>query len=78
MDVHMPVLSGIDATREIRRLESEMMLPPAGIFAITGAELDKTHNQAEYAAIGFTDILPKPISRKNFQAIVEQVLQQPQ
>ena len=75
MDIHMPVLSGIDATREIRKQEGQLMMRPAIIIAVTGADVDKTNHQAGYLEYGFSDILPKPISKKDFQAVLEQHVQ---
>ncbi|KAG8822513.1 hypothetical protein FRC17_009560 [Serendipita sp. 399] len=36
MDCEMPVMSGLDATRELRRLEAEGLVPPQRIIALTG------------------------------------------
>ena len=59
MDVEMPVLNGYEATREIRRFESETGATPTPVLAMTA------HTSAEITAqgseAGFTDVLTKPI-----------------
>ena len=57
MDVHMPTMDGVEATRQIR-----MMGPPSGrlpIVAITASALE--HERQRCLASGMNDFLTKPI-----------------
>ena len=59
MDVEMPVLNGYEATREIRRFESETGATPTPLLALTAHTLAET--RAKGSGVGFTDVLTKPI-----------------
>ncbi len=59
MDVQMPEMDGLDATREIRRRERLAARPRVPILALTANAM--THQAAEYAAIGMDGLVPKPI-----------------
>jgi len=56
MDVQMPVMDGLEATRRIRALPGREALP---IVALTAGNTDTEHRRAREA--GLTDILSKPI-----------------
>lgn len=59
MDIHMPGISGIEATAAIR--EFNRMIP---IIALTAVTLDE--NLEEFYANGFSDIIPKPYKTEEF------------
>ncbi len=59
MDIQMPVLDGVAATREIRRREAERGLARTPIVAVTANAMK--HQVDEYHAAGFDAHLPKPI-----------------
>ncbi|HEY2658759.1 MAG TPA: response regulator [Caulobacteraceae bacterium] len=59
MDVQMPVLDGLDATREIRRREVELGLAATPIIALTSNVLQ--HQVAECLDAGMDGHLAKPI-----------------
>lgn len=59
MDIHMPGISGIEATKEIRKIDSEIP-----IIALTAVTLDE--NLDEFYDNGFTDIIPKPYKTEVF------------
>jgi CheY-like chemotaxis protein len=60
MDIDMPIMDGIQATKEIRRLEEGTPTPPAIIIAlIAGSQPD---DRAIIAEAGCDDLLTKPIS----------------
>jgi CheY-like chemotaxis protein len=59
MDVHMPVMDGPTATREIRRREAEHHLPRTPIIALTANTM--SHQIAEYIAAGMDSHIAKPI-----------------
>ncbi|KAL4786860.1 hypothetical protein BJX76DRAFT_364708 [Aspergillus varians] len=60
MDLSMPVMDGIDATRHIRNFEQDRSLTPVKIFAVTGVASDAMEKEASMA--GVDDYLVKPLS----------------
>ncbi|MBO9398689.1 response regulator [Shimia sp. R9_2] len=61
MDINMPVMDGMEATRRIRELEHENMLEPIPIIAVSANAM--VHQVAGYLNGGMTGHVPKPISR---------------
>lgn len=59
MDVQMPVQDGLEATRQIRALESQLKRARTPIIALTANAL--THQVAEYAAHGMDAVVAKPL-----------------
>ena len=70
MDIQMPVMDGLTATRLIRAIEQERGLAPIPIIALTAnarlqdAELSR--------AAGCTDHLSKPISKQRLLSVIEE------
>ena len=59
MDIHMPGISGIEATQEIRKFDQA--LP---IIALTAVTIDE--NLDEFYKAGFNEIIPKPFKTEEF------------
>lgn len=59
MDIHMPVMDGIEATRQIRALELKTGRARTPILALTADAL--AHQVAEYGALGFDGHVAKPL-----------------
>jgi signal transduction histidine kinase/CheY-like chemotaxis protein len=59
MDIQMPVMGGVEATRLIRKQEAETLRQPTPIFALTANTM--THQLPEYEAAGFSGLIAKPI-----------------
>jgi CheY-like chemotaxis protein len=59
MDIHMPGISGIEATILIREFDDQIP-----IVALTAVTLDE--NLDEFYLNGFTDIIPKPYKTEEF------------
>jgi CheY-like chemotaxis protein len=60
MDIHMPGISGLEATKIIRTFNKELT-----IFALTAVTLeDKMH---EFGEAGFNDIIYKPFKQEDFE-----------
>jgi len=60
MDIHMPGISGLEATKLIRGFDKNIT-----IFALTAVTLeDKMH---EFDEAGFTDIISKPFKQEDFE-----------
>ncbi|WP_374472066.1 ATP-binding protein [Phenylobacterium sp.] len=72
MDVQMPEMDGVAATREIRRLEAEQGLPRTPIVALTANAM--AHQVAEYAAAGMDTLAPKPIQLPQLLAAIQEAI----
>lgn len=59
MDIHMPGISGIEATQKIRKFNSNIP-----IIALTAVTIDE--NLDEFYKAGFNDIIPKPFKTEEF------------
>lgn len=59
MDIHMPGISGIEATEQIRQFNKDIP-----ILALTAVTIDE--NIDEFYAVGFNDIIPKPYKVEEF------------
>lgn len=78
MDVSMPVMDGLEATREIRKLERERVAemgeaaapPPALIVALTG--LADGRNQEDAFASGVDLFMTKPTKFKEIGSLIEE------
>jgi CheY-like chemotaxis protein len=67
MDIHMPGISGLEATKIIRTFNKDIV-----IFALTAVTLeDKMH---EFGEAGFNDIIPKPFKQEDFEGKLYDVL----
>jgi signal transduction histidine kinase/FixJ family two-component response regulator len=68
MDIQMPVMDGLTATKEIRRQEAADGRAHTPIVALTANVMD--HHVREYLAIGMDDCLAKPISADKLFALL--------
>ena len=59
MDIHMPGISGIEATQKIREYDKD--LP---IIALTAVTIDE--NLDDFYRAGFNEIIPKPFKTEEF------------
>ena len=60
MDMQMPVMDGVTATRLIREREAERRLPRTPIIALTANAM--SHHTEEYLAVGMDDVVAKPLN----------------
>ena len=60
MDIHMPGISGIEATKIIRTFDKELT-----IFALTAVTLED--KMPEFEEAGFNDIISKPFKQEDFE-----------
>ena len=72
MDIQMPVLDGISATREIRRLELEQRRVRTPIVALSANAM--VHQIKEYLAAGMDGHVAKPIELPKLHAALEGAL----
>lgn len=64
----MPVIDGLEASREIRRYEQEKGLPATAIVALTGAV--SLHARQEAFSSGMDVFLTKPVAMKVLKKIM--------
>ena len=68
MDIHMPGISGIEATQKIREFDKD--LP---IIALTAVTIDE--NLDDFYRAGFNEIIPKPFKTEEFFEKIFKTLQ---
>ncbi|KAI9051628.1 hypothetical protein LZ554_004671 [Drepanopeziza brunnea f. sp. 'monogermtubi'] len=71
MDISMPIMSGIESTRQIRRFEQESGLQPVAVIALTGAANPRTRQEA--FSVGVDLFLTKPVPMKALRGMLEDV-----
>jgi len=69
MDISMPIMDGIEATRHIREFEREHDLEPANIVALTGLASEDAQRDAKTAGVDI--FMAKPV---RFAALKKQML----
>jgi signal transduction histidine kinase len=72
MDIQMPEMDGIAATRAIRAAESELGRPRTPIIAVSANAM--THQVKEYLAAGMDGHVAKPIELSKLHAAIEAAL----
>jgi CheY-like chemotaxis protein len=72
MDIQMPGMNGIEATRAIRLREVETGRPRTPIIAVTANAM--THQVTEYEAAGMDAVVAKPIDLAKLLDAMEQAL----
>ncbi len=77
MDVQMPVMDGLEATRRIRLYEAETMpnSPPTPIIALTAD--DSAVDRRRCLEAGMTDYLPKPVRKDDLLTLIQGLFSQP-
>ncbi|KAI6984821.1 hypothetical protein KC355_g10704, partial [Hortaea werneckii] len=68
MDISMPVMNGMEATRRIREFERDNGLKRTTIIALTGLASAQAQKEAENAGIDI--FLPKPVKFKELQKML--------
>jgi len=69
MDCHMPEMDGFEATRRIRALEKERLLPATPIIAITANAMQGDRENCLQA--GMNDYISKPVALEDLEAALE-------
>lgn len=71
MDISMPVMDGLEATRRIRALEHKNQLPAVSILALTGLSSDSVHQEALESGVDV--YLTKPVRLKALSDVLEKL-----
>jgi CheY-like chemotaxis protein len=69
MDIHMPILSGVDATRVIRSKPND---PPRNVAIIAVTADVEYHDQSVVSKHGMDGFIAKPITAVELMGLVEQ------
>lgn len=69
MDISMPEMDGITATRRIRKYSESALNRKVPIVAITAHAMDE--NLEKFRAAGFTEVITKPFSISDLKRVVE-------
>lgn len=72
MDIHMPEMDGMAATRAIRKLEARERHPRTPIIAVTASVLPE--DVVRYDAAGMDAVVSKPITLDALAEVVVRVL----
>jgi CheY-like chemotaxis protein len=75
MDIEMPVMDGIEATRELRRREVALDRPPTPIIALSADAM--LENREKALQCGMDDFLTKPVELDRLRKTIWQVLGRP-
>ncbi len=73
MDIFMPVMDGLDATRIIRDHEQKNGLPPTPVVAVTASAFEEDRMNSSEA--GCTDFLAKPIRKNDIFRCVASIIE---
>lgn len=71
----MPIMDGLASTREIRKHERELNLPPATILALTGASSTNARENALLS--GVDEFFTKPVPLKAVKDFIDRWKQKP-
>ena len=65
MDIQMPVMDGLTATKKIRQIEKEKESMPTPIIALTANAM--AGDKEKYLAAGMDDYMTKPVKKDVFE-----------
>ncbi|KAF4999972.1 hypothetical protein FGRMN_2114 [Fusarium graminum] len=69
MDISMPVMNGVEATKRIRKLEAEYKIPRTTVFALTG--LASADARLDALSAGVDTFLPKPVKFAELKNMID-------
>ncbi len=72
MDVQMPVMDGIESTKNIRQWEEAESKSPVPIIALTAN--DERRQRALYLSAGMNDVITKPIDVKTLIPSIQKII----
>ena len=68
MDINMPIMDGIEATKEIRKYEKNNNFIPSKIIAVTANVID---GKKKFLSIGMDDYIEKPVNIEKLKNILK-------
>ncbi|MEM6829476.1 MAG: response regulator [Bacteroidota bacterium] len=71
LDIHMPVMDGMECATKVRGMSSEMSNIP--IIAITGNA--NNYSREDFENVGINDFLPKPLNYDNLVEMVKKYVE---
>jgi CheY-like chemotaxis protein len=74
MDIQMPRMGGVEASRAIRELERERGMAPTPILAVTANVMN--HQLTEYLQAGMDGVIAKPLQMTPLLSEIDRVLTQ--
>ena len=72
MDIQMPVMNGLEATKNIRSEKSVVKNPKIPIIALTANAM--TQDREKCLSVGMTDYIAKPFKPEDLKAKIEKIL----
>lgn len=69
MDISMPIMDGLQASREIRKFERQEDVTASTIIALTGAASMKSREEAFRSGVDL--FLTKPVPMKKLKALIQ-------
>ncbi|WXC61423.1 hypothetical protein SNK03_007298 [Fusarium graminearum] len=69
MDISMPVMNGVEATKRIRKIEAKYKVPRTTVFALTG--LASADARLDAISAGVDLFLPKPVKFAELKTMLE-------
>jgi CheY-like chemotaxis protein len=73
MDVQMPVMDGMEATRQIRAWEKAETRPPVPIIALTAN--DERKDREQFLSSGMDSVIVKPLDVKILLPTLQEIIQ---
>ena len=71
LDIHMPVMDGMECAAKVRNMENEVKDIP--IIAITGNA--NNYSMKDFENVGINDFLPKPLNYDNLVEMVKKYVE---
>ena len=68
MDINMPVMDGIEATKQIRKFEKINKISPSKIVAVTANAIDG--DKEKFLEAGMNDYIPKPVDIEKLKSVL--------
>jgi len=75
MDLQMPGMDGLEATRQLRRWERERSMEPTPVVALTANAQPSDRDRC--LAAGMNGHLPKPFKQEDLADVLQRFLLQP-
>ncbi len=74
MDINMPIMDGIEATKLLRLKMKEEEVPETPIVALSAQPLKDEDKEYCYHEVGFVEYLSKPINKSEFVRVMKKYL----